>query len=316
LGLPLAPVASLTNEKFVITPGMDFETNPVFDVFNKYKNDFFNAQTKEEEEKAQDKYIRFQEPLAIMDLIIGQNDGHQTNINIIKNPNRDLYDSEEILTSVDYDLSGRNYHKSIAIVEWARALALDPTKTDRRILTPEMREILTQFSQNVQWHESIPERARQEYLTRAQAILDMDATMTVGDLSPNSMAISGTLDDDPYFMGNEISKSIKKIFESMPQFSSPDLTFNKFIMDTQSAVKKAEEVIFQEMREQERINPSSFNTQKQELRKRMLSVRDELFQSIFAISQDIDDEDRDYLMNIIEKQKDELNMYMQQWSSY
>ena len=316
LGLPLAPVASLTNEKFVITPGMDFETNPVFDVFQQYKDDFFNAQTKEEEEKAQDKYIRFQEPLAIMDLIIGQNDGHQTNINIIKNPNRDLYDSEEILTSVDYDLSGRNYHKSIAIVEWARALALDPTKTDRRILTPEMREILTQFSQNVQWHESIPERARQEYLTRAQAILDMDATMTVGDLSPKSMSDLGTLDDNSHFSGNEISKSIKKIFESMPQFSSPDLTFNKFIMDLQSKIKRAEEVIFKQMWDLERKNPARFTTQIKELRQRMLAVRDKLFQSMFDISQDIDDEDRVYLMDRIEKEKDELDMYMQQLSSY
>jgi hypothetical protein len=179
-----------------------------------------------------------------------------------------------------------------------------------------MREILTQFSQNVQWHESIPERARQEYLTRVQAILDMDATMTVGDLSPKSMSDFGTLDDNAHFSGNEISKSIKKIFESMPQFSSPDLTFNKFIMDTQSAVKKAEKVIFQEMREQERINPSGFTTQMKELRQRMLAVRDELFQSMFNISQDIDDGDRAYLMNRIEKEKDELNMYMQQWSSY
>jgi hypothetical protein len=316
LGLPLAPVSSLTNERFVITPAMTFVNEPVFDVFNKYKNDFFNAQTKEEEEKAQDKYIRFQEPLAIMDLIIGQNDGHQTNINIIKNPNRDLYDSEEILTSVDYDLSGRNYHKSIAIVEWARALALDPTKTDRRILTPEMREILTQFSQNVQWSEFIPERAQQEYLARVQAILYMDATMTVGDLSPHSMAITGTLDDDPYFMGNEISTSIKNKFERMPQFSSPDLVFNLFIMDLQSEIKKAEEVIFQQMRDLERRKPSGFTTQMKELKQRMLSVRDELFQSMFNISQDIDDGDRAYLMNRIKKEKDELNMYMQQWSSY
>jgi hypothetical protein len=37
---------------------------------------------------------------------------------------------------------------------------------------------------------------------------------------------------------------------------------------------------------------------------------------MFNISQDIDDGDRAYLMNRIEKEKDELNMYMQQWSSY
>jgi hypothetical protein len=316
LGLPLAPVSSLTNERFVITPAMTFVKEPVFDVFRKYKNNFFNAQTKEEEEKAQDTYIRFQEPLAIMDLIIGQNDGHQTNINIIKNPNRDLYDSEDILTSVDYDLSGRNYHKSIAIVEWARALALDPTKTDRRILTPQMREILTQFSQNVQWSEFIPERAQQEYLARVQAILDMDATMTVGDLSPQSVSAVGALDDNDHFSGNEISRSIKNKFERMPQFSSPDLVFNKFIMDLQSEIKRAEEVIFQQMRDLERRNPSGFTTQMKELRQRMLAVRDKLFQSMFNISQDIDDGDRAYLMNRIEKEKDELNMYMQQLSSY
>jgi hypothetical protein len=177
LGLPLAPVAQETNEGLTVTNNINIipYLQP-HSVYTSRQSQFLNNPTPE----SYNSMINFVEPLAIMDLIIGQNDGHMGNVIIVDNPNRNLYNAEEIMSSVDYDLSGRtkNHYKSMATDLWFESLLLGrnhSTINQKGLLSDQMREILQEFSQNVQWHQSIPRMAREEFLTRVQAILDLDA---------------------------------------------------------------------------------------------------------------------------------------------
>ena len=80
MGLPIAPVAQESSDGFVITSKLPLARRDWNEFLNKLYQEHYANPTPENYLKIK----KLVEPLAIMDLIIGQNDGHDGNINLIK----------------------------------------------------------------------------------------------------------------------------------------------------------------------------------------------------------------------------------------
>jgi len=189
LGLPIAPIAQVTSDNTVVTNAFD----PFVSIYSAFmyedlQREFQANPTPENAEKLR----KMVEPLVMLHLIMSEGDGHRNNVNIVENPNQSLYGSRYLFASVDSDYSGlTDRFKSFAFRQLMSILAsAHKNNINMTLLSPEMRTMLENFKNNVQWHPLISDLVKQQYLQRIDALLKIDDSFNSGnDFSDKSDAM-------------------------------------------------------------------------------------------------------------------------------
>ena len=216
MGLNIAPVSQVSSTGYTIARGLDLDTSvSVEDIVISFLSPVIDSQEYRERR-------RTLEPLAVLDLILGNNDNHAGNFGVIQidDGNGNTYPQ---FAGYDYDLSGGSTKRvpgkqngSTPVNLWIDLINNSAGKKplgEKGFLSDDMRQILSVLPQTIQWNDTIPEDARKQILDRVNHLLYLDSTHD---------SFSGTMDiqDEMYNfskqnMENDYPDGVKRLMNSL-----------------------------------------------------------------------------------------------------
>lgn len=174
MGLNIAPVSQVSNEGSVLTESYESMSLGI-GMNQEYTPENISSSS---EWLAKRREI---ESIAILDLLLGQSDGHIANYGKLPENNEDIMQS--MIVGFDFDYSGsstnKNHNGSYAAmtyfdVLYGQSKDLAPS-SEKGFLSNEMRQLLTVIPETIEWNDAVPEITRDQILSRVNHLLKLDS---------------------------------------------------------------------------------------------------------------------------------------------
>jgi hypothetical protein len=219
MGINIAPVAQLTKQNRIVANDLNFTNdNPEY-----YFSDLVYDYTVNPIPENYKKMISAIEPLAIMNTLISQSDGHWGNVQVVDASNSPLAGTDKVFASVDYDFSGTKGMYGDILNQEFFDIKKKYGAANEKLLSPEMKATLESMAKNIQWHPSITPFARKQILDRIQIMLDLNETFDIKN------------DDFDYFVTTLNDHSMNQLKADKTQWRS-----RNSIVDLQNLVPEFE----------------------------------------------------------------------------